>query len=413
MSARKGIALGIFGILLALLGWRVLSAGMAAHLAEIDPVAGLGWNANDGEAQILNAELNSKSTQDPARQDRRARAAIRSAPLDARGYRLLAQRAEQGGRLDVAARLYSLAVARGPRDLQSAAWITERALMRADYSTAITHLDRMLRVEPELARKVFPAMVAIVGERSAHASLVATLRLDPPWRASFVLFMLQQSQDNSALFSFMERLRAVPDGLSQAELSAWLDRLTRDQLWGAAYLTWVESLSTDASRQIGNVYNGSFEHEPSMSGFDWRLTAVPGARISRAQVTGADGALALRLAFEDRRVPFQHVRQQLALAPGNYRLQGRVRLDDLRSDRGLVWSITCAEKGELLAETEPMSGRTSWRSFSVAFFVPVEGCGGQWITLRIPARIAAEQLIGGVVWFDDLKIGSGHVQFTD
>jgi len=36
--------------------------------------------------------------------------------------------------------------------------------------------------------------------------------------------------------------------------------------------------------------------------------------------------------------------------------------------------------------------------------VPGDKCGGQWLQLRLPARIPAEQRIGGVVWFDDLKI---------
>ena len=108
-----------------------------------------------------------------------------------------------------------------------------------------------------------------------------------------------------------------------------------------------------------------------------------------------------------------HQWQMLALAPGNYRLNGRVRLDDLRSDRGLVWTLSCAEDGRQLAETEPMSGHTAWRSFSLDFAVPAEACGGQWLTLRVPARIAAEQRIGGVAWFDDLKINASHTQFTD
>ena len=38
------------------------------------------------------------------------------------------------------------------------------------------------------------------------------------------------------------------------------------------------------------------------------------------------------------------------------------------------------------------------------FEVPGENCGGQWLTLRIPARIPAEGRIGGNAWFDDLKI---------
>jgi hypothetical protein len=51
-------------------------------------------------------------------------------------------------------------------------------------------------------------------------------------------------------------------------------------------------------------------------------------------------------------------------------------------------------------------GRKPWHSFSTEFDVPAEKCGGQWLTLRIPARIPAEQRVGGTAAFDDLKIRS-------
>jgi hypothetical protein len=199
-------------------------------------------------------------------------------------------------------------------------------------------------------------------------------------------------------------LRRSPGGLSTRELSTWLDALISDGQWGPAYLGWVESLSPEASKRIGNIYNGGFELEPSQLGFDWRFGRVPGARISRDQVVGSEGQYALRVDFEDRRVPFHQVRQLLALVPGSYRLHGRVRTDDLRGERGLVWTLRCADNGRFIAETEPVKGRHDWHSFDLDLAVPPEKCGGQWLTLRVPARIAAEQRLGGTVWFDDLSI---------
>jgi hypothetical protein len=112
----------------------------------------------------------------------------------------------------------------------------------------------------------------------------------------------------------------------------------------------------------------------------------------------------LHILFSDDRVPFSHVKQLLALPPGKFELTGQVRLDDLRTDRGLVWSLTCAGSNTPLGQTDPMSGVHDWKPFSVQFEVPASSCGGQWLTLMLPARIPAEQRIGGGVWFDDLKI---------
>jgi hypothetical protein len=163
-------------------------------------------------------------------------------------------------------------------------------------------------------------------------------------------------------------------------------------------------LPAAAKVHIGNVFDGGFEWEPSNVGFDWRISRVAGAIVSLAPVTGAGGNQALQIEFEGMRVPFQNVRQLLALPPGRYRLQGRVRLDDLRSDRGLVWTVACADSNRAIAETEPMSGQRGWTSFGMDLVVPGESCGGQWLVLRIPARIPAEQLIAGTAWFDDLQI---------
>ncbi len=69
-----------------------------------------------------------------------------------------------------------------------------------------------------------------------------------------------------------------------------------------------------------------------------------------------------------------------------------------------MWTVACAEGGDVLAQTEPFNGRRDWSDFAVEFEVSAQKCGGQWLTLQLPARIAAEQRIGGVAWFDDMRI---------
>jgi len=389
-------------LLLAFVAWRVLSLGLADHLSRQNPDAALVWRGTHPEAQLRRLEQGVEVA--PNKENDAARSAIRSAPLDGRGYRMLAQQAELRGKLPIAAALYSLAATRSPRDLPSQRWLTKYALVHGDHASALRHIDQMLRMQPELHQFLFNLLVALAVQPEAQDNVTDLLLRQPPWRPAFMSRLIDRSPDGVMLFRLMERLRRSPEGLADAELTSWIDRLVRDRQWGAAYLIWAQSLSPDAGQRIGNVFNGSFEREPSNSGFDWRVVPIPGAQVSRVQVTGADSQLALRIAFEDRRVPFQNVRQLLSLAPGSYRLEGRVRLDDLRSERGLVWTLTCAEDKRPIAETEPISGRRSWGGFLLDFAVPATDCGGQWLTLRIPARIPAERRVGGVAWFDDLKI---------
>jgi len=261
-----------------------------------------------------------------------------------------------------------------------------------------------MRVEPNREHQLAPVVLQLAATPAAQAALARLFASNPPWREKMLQRILANPQGVAAVFPMVERLRSQPGGLNQKELNTWIDSLAGAGQWGTAYLTWVQSLSPEASRQIGNVYNGSFELEPSQGGFDWRFTDVAGAHVGREQTTGAKGSLALRLVFSDDRVPFSHVRQLLALPPGKFSLGGQIRLEDLRTDRGLVWTVTCVPGGTILGQTEPMSGVRDWNRFGLDFEVPAENCGGQWLTLMLPARIPAEQRIGGVVWFDDLRI---------
>ncbi|MCX7064817.1 MAG: hypothetical protein NT024_09755, partial [Proteobacteria bacterium] len=95
----------------------------------------------------------------------------------------------------------------------------------------------------------------------------------------------------------------------------------------------------------------------------------------------------------------------LALAPGEYQLQGNVRVDNLRNERGLQWRVVCADDDRrVLAETERVSGTEPWQPFSAVFSVPERACRAQWLQLTLAARIPAEQYISGQAWYDDLRI---------
>ena len=399
-------AMALFLLGAAWAGWNIVTLSLASFLSETDPGRALQWRARHDDA-IVAAEQEQvrkdpKHVPDPAR----ARAALALAPLKPIPYRLLARGAELRKDAAEATRLYEIAAARGPRDLPSVDWVARHRLARGDFAGALANFDQMMRVEPEVSDELKKTLLAVASYGPAQADFARLLSRDPPWREELVPRLLASAPNSAAIFPLVEKLRQEPGGLTSNELGLWIARLAHDGQWGPAYLTWVQSLPPEASRRIGNVYNGGFELEPSQIGFDWQFRNAPGVRVSRAQVTGADEELALRVEFDGERVSFANVRQLLALAPGEYRLLGKARLDDLRTDRGLVWTVRCAEGRRELGSTEPMSGRREWRSFEMAFTVPAEACGGQWLTLSLPARNKAEQRIGGVAWFDDLSIKS-------
>lgn len=401
--ARSVLTITAFAAL-AVLAWYALSLGMADHYARSDPAQALSWRSQHPEALIRRAEeLAADPAQAVAARDHAQRALV-SNPLDGRPYRVLGQLAEAAGDRSRAFELYELAADRSPQDLKTRAWLLDHALATRDPAAAVGHLDALLRLNPSLMPRMLPILTGLSSAPAALDPLAENLQRQPPWRTRMLVQVAQNAEDAGAIAPLFDRLRKAPGGLAPLELAAWVDRLAKDGQWGPAYLTWASQLGPERQRSLGNVFNGGFEWEPGVGGFDWRLGRIAGARIARVGGDGVTGRVALRVAFEDQRVRFKHVSQLMALAPGRYRLQGRARPDQLRTDRGLVWTIACAGDGVALAETAPLRGNGPWREFEVEFDVPGQGCGGQWLALVLPARIPAEQRIGGRAWFDDMKI---------
>lgn len=391
-------------VLLAVLAWYALSLGMADHYAKSNPGRALAWRSQHPEALIRRAEqLAADPAQAAAARDHAQRALVAN-PLDGRPYRVLGEVAEAAGDRDRAVELYELAADRSPQDLKSRAWLLDHALATRDPVAAVDHLDALLRLNPSLMPRMLPILAGLASAPPALDPLAERLQRQPPWRTRMLVQVAQNAPDAGAIAPLFDRLRKAPGGLAPPELAAWLDRLAKDGQWGPAYLTWASQLSPERQRSLGNVFNGGFEWEPGVGGFDWRLGRIAGARVARIGGDGVSGRVALRVAFEDQRVRFRHVTQLMALAPGRYRLQGRARPDQLRTERGLVWTVACAGGGAELGRTEPLRGNGPWREFAVEFEVPALGCGGQWLSLVLPARIPAEQRIGGRAWFDDMKI---------
>jgi len=393
--------LGAAAVLLVL-AWRVTTLGLADHYSVSDPARALAWRDQHPEALVREAD---RLALDPAQAGpaaEAARAALRANPLDGRGYRVLGSLAPDR---EKAATLHGLAAHRSPREVISHGWLIEHHMDLGNYEAALAHADLIFRVSPRLAGNLTPLMLGMAVTPEAQPALAEQLLMSPPWKQGTLRHIILNAPDTDAITPLMDRLRQTPGGLGNEALGLWLDRLTREDRWGQAYLTWVSQLPPERLQGLGNVFNGDFEWEPTHTGFDWRFGRVTGARISRLAIAGATDGMALRVAFSDRRVPFSHVRQQLALPPGRYRLSGKVRLESLRTDRGLVWTVGCAgPRNRPLVDTPPLRGQSPWKQFEAEFEVPREGCGGQWLTLRLPARIPAEQRIGGTVWFDEMRI---------
>lgn len=388
---------------LALLGWRTLSLGMADHYADTQPERALFWRADHPQALFRLAEQQAAAKRWPQAESS-AQAALRANRLDGRAFRILAQVAEASGQAGKARALYRQAVHWAPRDVPSHLWLFQNALRRRDAEVAIRHMDALFRLRPALLAPMRLQAEVLAANPATRPALVKALLDAPPWRAGYLRGLGTSSLATDALAPLFEALGRKAE-LKPDEITPWLDRLRRENRQAQAYLTWANWLPETQRKWLGNVYDGGFELPPEEhSGpFAWRSGSPNGSLVLWTETRGTVGDSSYSVQFEGLRTPFSDLSQTLVLPPGDWLLQWRAKADDLEGPRGLIWRLRCLPGDKPLADSEAMTGRHDWRDLELAFTVPPE-CAAQSLVLTIPARIPAETMIDGALWLDEVRI---------
>lgn len=408
MTQRVRLFKGILILLLgSLLGWRILVTGFANYYAgQEKPEAAAGalrWRADHPRALYQQAEAVLES--EPSASARLLQAAAWANPTDARIYVTLAELwAVEEGRQAAALKLAEIADILGPMSSPVLAY-------SADFWQSQERLDRMLarwslllRTQPAVASALYPELLKFAEDPEQQALLRPLLDHPPTWWDGFFAYAAREAQQTDTLVWLYQQRQRDDQLPTETEQRAYLDRLWREARWPEAYQAWQMGLNEPQRQALDRIYNGGFELPPTSIGFDWRIASPRGARVETMPTYGARGERALQVTFDGQRVRFQHVSQYLLLEPGDYRLQGRVRPDSLRTERGLRWMLSCVGEGPLLAESQRFLGSDQWRIFAVDFVVPEAECPAQVLRLQLEGRAALDFEIEGEIWFDDLTI---------
>lgn len=409
-------AIGV--VVLVWLGWSAIATTVAYGLAESDPESALSWQPGESTALVALADRELQSAvggADISSSEELAKAALKSNPLEAQALRLLGLAAERQGDQTRAETLMRLAGQRSLRSTGVDAWLFDHEVAAGDLPQALDHADALLRGFPDFADAVFPVLINLTKNPRNISALVAKLGTNPPWRSSFLANLSATAPDPDLTRSVLSAIKATAAPPTAAELQAYIDRLVKDKLFHHAYLDWQYFFQIHLNKNQ-YLYNGDFQNPLTQLPFDWLMPNVEGAQLAiespdNAQarmLDGSDAAQAnhvLRVEFVNQRVSGALVSKLLVLPPGSYTFSAEVRAEDLQNERGVWWTIHCADgKQDLVAETERTSGTIPWKRIEVAFEVPAKGCRAQWLRLEPAARVALEQMIAGKVWYARLAV---------
>ncbi len=387
----------------------IVRQGQADAIATEDPQSSLARWPSQAEASMRELKRLSELPPSPAVDAQIGNLATRllqGSPLSGSAYAALGRLQDRNGHTEQAFALMQIAAHRAPRERLTQAWLADYSVATGDFDQAAFHYDQLLRLTPRQMHTLMPALMSMAQHPQGRAALVTWMGTHAPaWRDRFLSTWAERADSQAALDEVFDSLRVSVHSLTRQERDLWINRLLANEQATKAHWLWVDGLPVEQRSRIGNVFDGGFELPTSGGGFGWQWGRVAGASIRTQGGTGVEGQNALVVEFRNRRVAFEHVQQRLALPAGTYRLQGRVRLDDLRNERGLKWVIHCQSNPSVpIAETDKLAGRLSWSEFAVDFVVPGESCRSQRLVLRLDARVPAEQWVGGRAWFDALKI---------
>lgn len=342
------------------------------------------------------------SPADRAEARRMAEAALRIAPLDARALRVLGQTAES----DAQARVFMQAsVKRSMREVLATYWLMQRSFLDGDYTGAVSHADVLLRSQSLLYPYVAPLLGRIAETKDGADAVKAVLQTNPPWRREFFSAVIGGISDARTPMNLMLDMQSHGLPPTREEISFYLNFLMSKKQYPLAYYAWTQFLPPEALKNLGLLFNGNFEFQPSGLRFDWIIANDSGARIEITDRKDKPGQRALFLEFLTAQVGGGGVKQTIALAPGAYRFSGIV-MGEIRARRGLRWRFGCIETPWVsIGESEAFIGRVpEWREFSAEFRVPATGCPLQEIELGVDAVSSSDRFVSGTAWFTDLKV---------
>lgn len=378
-------------------GWRIVVVSMAATLAEEAPQEALAWNPSSPPALLDQAQVQLDAGQLDAAMIT-ARGLLRAFPLQAEALVVLARVADAEHDPDAAAR-FEIALERAPRDPYARAWMSGTQLQEGEYDQALANIDTLLTIMPSYQEALLPILVGLADEPAFALAMVQTLQRRPIWRGTYLGELLKDGSFDAADQIF-GRLQDTRD-LDRVEATAWLARLQQGGMWEAAYSRWVSGLELPPEGSLALVHDGGFDEAGTGMGFDWRMPGAPGVLVERVRFEGEPVA---QVTFLGRRAPQINFAQTLFLAPGTYDLQFRARAQDLRSDRGIEWIITCIGGSPARARSDALRGSFDWKALRMRFEVPAQDCPAQELALSNPGAGGAGKIVAGTLWFDDFAI---------
>jgi hypothetical protein len=301
-------------------------------------------------------------------------------------------------------RLTQLGADRSYRDMGAQVSAMRLSLENKDFSNALYRLDGLLRSNPKQAGDFFQVLNSVAGTEVGLKAVTTLLKTNPPWRQQYLNDTAVHVENSKLLYQIFTDLRKLDVSVEDAELRPFLYNLMGAKSYEAAYFVWLDSLSPEALRKTGMIFDGSFDLTPRNMTFDWNIIPAKNAEITVKARPGSATNRSLKLQLLNAAWSQANVYQYMRLGEGAYHLSAEAMAENLKTDGGLLWKLSCIESGVTLGRSPILAKSGPWLGFDFDFTIPAEGCNTQIIGLNPASSAALDQVISGRVYYDNFKI---------
>lgn len=371
----------------ALLGWLVLSVGLAAVSARANPDLALRFQPGDARANARKAELiiaqGVESRQRRVEAETYARRALARESVSVVAWRVLGLVA--GGNNDAAGarRYFQISSRLSRRDLPTQLWLIEEAVERDQIAEALKHYDAALRITASSHDMLLPVLVSATNDSRIVDELIPVLRRNPWWRRAFIGRLADNPPDTSQAVRLIRAL--APGGkLPEADLARFMiTKMVEKHAISDAWQVYA-ILKGDPGARATPLRDGQFGIADSIVPFEWQLetNADLGAEQQGYEEGGVQ-AHVLHVYARSGSTGFV-ARQLVMLPPGSYSVTGMLMaVADANAARP-YWTVVCDGDGVSLGEGDiAVAGETRGGRWQGSFMVPAAKCSAQWLLFGI------------------------------
>lgn len=291
------------------------------------------------------------------------------------------------------------------RDVGAQLTAVNLALASRDYTQAVYRIDGVLRARPELQQELFRSLVAVIGIPEGVKAVAQSLAQQPPWRRDFVASLLEFDNSGQLAYVLLSALRKSGAPVLQEELQALVGRHIQQKAFDRAYFIWLDFLTDEQLRHVGNVFDGDFDLEPRNMYFDWTISPANNVRIAVTNRPGSQNR-ALMLDFFQFKGAFGNAYQYLRLQPGRYEVAYETMAINLDAEGGLVWRLSCIGTDTSSYVSRVLNSSGPWSKETFKATIPPQGCDTQILQLTMASTAVLDSLTSGQMYFDAFTISA-------